>query len=1241
MRPFGTDSDGVSTARVEAPAETNLTCLMPIFNGTSSRDTLTGGSGNDSLYGFGGDDRILTGNGDDIVEGGDGNDEVNGYPTSTGRSFWSYSGKKTVNGGTGNDFIVGGNDPDRLFGEGGNDKLYGDAGDDYLDGGDGDDSLIDQSSGKDTLLGGGGNDTLNGYTGTGNKLLDGGLGNDTLYGGNGNDTLIGNEGTDSLDGYEGADSLAGGLGNDTLWGGTGNDSLDGDEGLDSLSGGDGNDSLSGGADNDTLSGGAGNDTLTGDEGLDSLSGGDGNDSLVGGVDNDTLVAGAGLDTLVGGAGNDALFSRTTDMAADFDDGANLMDGGDSDDSISAGLGNDTLLGGAGNDRLNAYSRTGNKLLDGGLGNDTLYGGTGNDTLIGNEGADSLDGYEGADSLAGGLGNDTLWGGTDNDSLEGDEGPDSLSGGEGNDSISGGADNDTLNAGAGFDTLLGGSGNDTLFSRTTDMAADFDDGANLMDGGDGDDSLSGGLGNDTLLGGAGNDTLRGGTGNDTLEGGSGENRLWGGEGNDTYRVDTQTTVIEDSAGTDTAYVSSDFTKIPGDIEQVVYTNGAQPLPYWIDALLPDQGAGLAFRQLLGASAEMRFAFPSALPGYDTSAAHALGFAPFSALQASRAREALSYVSSVIGLRFTETSEPAQANTIAFANNRQTTSAGYAAYPSSSLTGGDLFLNVDTAGNAALTEGTYAALTLIHEIGHSLGLKHPFSHPDADGDIPQAPYLTGVEDSTAWTVMSYTSDPAHYALRLGDLDIAALQYLYGPSATSRAGDDVYTASSDAPHLIWDGAGADTLSVAMAAQGATVFLTPGYWGFIGAAKSDRITAPGQITVNFGTVIENLIGSALADRLVGNEVGNRIEGLAGNDTMEGGAGDDTLIGGAGGDSFSFAAAGNDVDRVTDFGAGDRFLVASSLALQPVTSGDGTGVTGQRVQSTMAAGVTTLFIDTNSTPGAEVHIRLQGEFQPWQWRLTSPATGQVALSANAAPVVAAALTSATASATQTTNVTVPTSTFTDADSDTLTYSARMADGSALPAWLAFSAVGRTFTASTPGNGAAGAYNLAVVARDPWGAEATADFMLTVTKNNQAPTGAVSISSNATHRELLSATNTLADVDGIPGSGAGAISYQWRANGAPISGATGSTFNLTPAQIGKAVTVTASYTDLGGTAESVTSPAATATREFREFWHDALSRFAGPSQPQALPPGRDWEMLSASYSTDLARWFGVPLEHGG
>lgn len=91
--------------------------------------------------------------------------------------------------------------------------------------------------------------------------------------------------------------------------------------------------------------------------------------------------------------------------------------------------------------------------------------------------------------------------------------------------------------------------------------------------------------------------------------------------------------------------------------------------------------------------------------------------------------------------------------------------------------------------------------------------------------------------------------------------------------------------------------------------------------------------------------------------------------------------------------------------------------------------------------------------------------------------------------------------------------------------------------------------------------------------------------SNSEPTGSVSISGTPIQGQTLTASNTLVDADGIPASGSGALSYQWKADGNAISGATSSTYTLTHAEIGKTITVIASYTDNQGTVESITSNA--------------------------------------------------------
>ena len=99
----------------------------------------------------------------------------------------------------------------------------------------------------------------------------------------------------------------------------------------------------------------------------------------------------------------------------------------------------------------------------------------------------------------------------------------------------------------------------------------------------------------------------------------------------------------------------------------------------------------------------------------------------------------------------------------------------------------------------------------------------------------------------------------------------------------------------------------------------------------------------------------------------------------------------------------------------------------------------------------------------------------------------------------------------------------------------------------------------------------------------SATFTVNLTGANDTPTGSVTITGTATQGQTLTASNTLADIDGL-----GTISYQWSAAGTAITGATGSALVLGQAQVGKAITVSASYTDGYASAESVASSATAA-----------------------------------------------------
>jgi Ca2+-binding RTX toxin-like protein len=274
---------------------------------------------------------------------------------------------------------------------------------------------------------------------------------------------------DRINGTAGRDTISGLGGADTLNGNGGADSLVGGEGADWMAGDEGADTLSdGGFDgaSDTLLGGIGDDYLSGYDGSDRLEGGDGNDSLYA-VE---ATGSNGADTLLGGDGNDTIELGNSDRSSA------QMDGGAGDDLVI--LGNVTLPGTAALVGIERISWSGR--VSGTAAGDVF-------DLTGFVGR--LGPLGGAD-ISGAGGGDTIIGGTGNDRLQGD-GSFSLPG-AGDDLLRGGTGDDTLTGGEGADTLMGGAGNDDFHLTRSWGQANGDDTSMNVESEDGNDRIVYGL-----------------------------------------------------------------------------------------------------------------------------------------------------------------------------------------------------------------------------------------------------------------------------------------------------------------------------------------------------------------------------------------------------------------------------------------------------------------------------------------------------------------------------------------------------------------------------------------------------------------------------------------------------------------------------------------------------------------------------------------------------------------------------
>jgi hypothetical protein len=209
--------------------------------------------------------------------------------------------------------------------------------------------------------------------------------------------------------------------------------------------------------------------------------------------------------------------------------------------------------------------------------------------------------------------------------------------------------------------------------------------------------------------------------------------------------------------------------------------------------------------------MTYSFLASAPTGATSDSY--GFKQMSQTQKDAVKRAFDYLSTFIGVTFVESSTPGEAD-INFGTNDQSkkNSSGYAYVPNST-NDNQAYLYLDNGfgnQNASMTEGSFGWQTLIHEIGHTLGLKHPGNYNASGGSVP-GPFLPKALDTRVYSLMSYNNAPGtmkvnttttnnisykYSASTISDstymmYDIAALQFLYGKGTGQ--GIDAYQVSS----------------------------------------------------------------------------------------------------------------------------------------------------------------------------------------------------------------------------------------------------------------------------------------------------------------------------------------------------------------------------------------------------------------------------------------------------------------